>query len=203
MVTQDELTKIRELLDPLENWHHDCHSASNMIVQAQPFTCRVARGFCDGVGSQHSWVVVGKDCFDINAEIIDPTLWSYDSEIEGIYLSSNMNGRYRPHGQGSIWEWGRPVAGDGEPIELEATKPPWSEDACAFLDALGPLDREGWARLTQAPVEEWPAAEILAGINKTVGPLVPIDIIGMITTENPGGVYLPVGREAEFEPERD
>ena len=47
--------------------------------------------------------------------------------------------------------------------------------------------------LAHAPVEMWPAAEILAAIENTeeLHGRVPIDIRGMLTDENPGGLYLP------------
>jgi hypothetical protein len=190
------LTKVRKALDaPIKDYAHQCHVASLRIVDGVDFDCRVARGFCEGVGSQHSWVVLGLDCYDRKAAIIDPTLWSYDSTVKGIWTGTMEDGRHTPHGTGSIWTWGRPVSGGGEPIELEPTQP-FSDDALLFLEMLGPLDRTGWARLANAPVEEWPAAEILPAINNTVGPLVPIDIIGMLTDHNPGGLYLP-GPEKE------
>ena len=200
MISQKMLAEVRKALEPLDHWHHHCHGASVAVVNAELFTCRVARGWCDGVDGQHSWVVTGKDCYDVDAEIIDPTLWSYDPEIKGVYLTTNMNARYKPHGQGSIWDWGKPEAAAEEPIQLDPGDKPFSDQAKLFLDMLGPLDRKGWATLAHAPVEEWPAAEILPAINRTVGPLVPIDIIGMITNENPGELYLARGHEDEFAP---
>lgn len=186
--TKELLTEVEMQLSPLERWSHDCHNASIFIVRAKIFpTARVARGWCEGIGSQHSWVVLGDDCYDQDATIIDPTLWSYDEDVTGVW--TGVLGRHIPHGAGSIWEYGKPISGGDKPIKLKP-KRPFSDEAKRFLLMLGPLDREGWARLAHAPVEDWPAAEILPAINETVGPLVPIDIIGMLTDENPGGVYL-------------
>ena len=146
------------------------------------------RGTAAVIG-QHSWVVVGKDCYDRDARIIDPTLWSYRDDIEGIWTGTLKDGLHSPHGAGSIWNWGRPETGGGEPVELEFKTLP-SADCRRFLDLLGPLDAHGWKMLAHAPVEGWPAAEILPAINDTVAEVVPIDLIGMLTDRNPGGLYL-------------
>lgn len=198
--TKKKAAEARKVLEPLANWFHHCHGASKAIVEADLWTCRVARGFCEGVTSQHSWVVLGKDCYDPSAGIIDPTLWSYCDDIEGVWTGTMKDGLHTPHGAGSIWKWGQPVAGDEDPIELDPGETPFSQAALDFLELLGPLDRMGWGRLANAPVEGWPAAEIMPAINRSVGPLVPIDIIGMLTNENPGNLYLPNGREDEFTP---
>jgi hypothetical protein len=198
-VTQEMIREAKKALAPLDGWARHCHGASMALVEAELWTCRVARGVCEGVGAQHSWVVIGKDCYDRDAGIIDPTLWSYRDDVDGIWTGSMNDGLHIPHGAGSIWEWGRPVAGDEKAIELVPDMP-FSEAALDFLDMLGPLDRMGWGRLANAPVEGWPAAEIMPVINACVGPLVPIDIIGMLTNENPGNLYLARGREDEFTP---
>lgn len=191
LVEPETLNRIEHLLDPLDRYAHNCHSASLAIVNAELFeVARVARGFASGVESQHSWVVVGDDCYDKSAPIVDATLWSYVPAVEGVWVGTIEDGGHEPHGAGSIWEWGKPTSGDGEPILLEPREP-FSREAQNFINLLGPLDRQGWALLASAPVEHWPAAEILPAINDTVGPLVPIDIIGMLTDQNPGGLYLP------------
>lgn len=192
-----DLKPVEEVLAPLDLWNAQCHAASCAIVNAEVIPgARVARGFCTGVVSQHSWVILGGDCYDLNATIIDPTLWSYDDSVKGIWVGSMADGRHTPHGSGSIWDWGQPQSGGEEPIELKPREP-WSKDAELFLELLGPLDRTGWARLANAPVEAWPAAEILPAINDCVGPYVPIDIIGMLTDRNPCGLYLPGDEEEE------
>ena len=178
---------------PLDAWAHQCHGVSLAIVRAgvlgQP--CRVARGRCRGVGSQHSWVVVGLDCYASPALIVDPTLWSYVPEVEGVYLGDDRPHGHAPHGAGSIWNYGRPAPPTGPVIEL-AGAGSLSRSARDFLDLLGPLDRSGWSVLANSPVEGWPAGEILAAMHRTVGlsHFVPIDVLGMVTDLNPGGLYL-------------
>lgn len=197
MITSKMLTEARKVLEPLDRWHHDCHGASFAIVNAELWTCRVARGMCKNVGSQHSWVVMGTDPYDKEADILDPTLWSYDDEIVGVLASSMENGLHTPHGAGDIWEWGKPSAAVDEPVELAPPNGAWSDDAKLFLELLGPLDWNGWATLANAPVEGWPAGEILSALQQ-VRPLVGIDIIGMTTNQNPGGTYIANGHEDEF-----
>ena len=182
-----------EVLAPLEDWAYRCHAASVKLVRhGELGVCRVARGGCTGVRGQHSWVVLGDDCYAKRAAIIDPTLWSYDDTIEGVWVGSYRDGRHWPHGKGSIWDWGRPNHPTGPVVTLTPRKP-FSPSAEIFLEMLGPLDFEGWVLLAHAPVENWPAAEILDAIENTEGlrGRVPIDILGMITDLNPKGLYLP------------
>jgi hypothetical protein len=189
-----------EVLAPLEDWAAQCHAASVKLVQSGRFdVCRVARGSCTGVGGQHSWVVLGDDCYDMDATLIDPTLWSYDDTVTGVWVGTYRDGKHTPHGKGSIWAWGRPDEATGPVIEL-TPREPFSQSALDFLELLGPLDREGWIMLAHAPVEFWPAAEIIDAMcetphptipNQTLEGYVPIDIVGMVTTRNPGGLYLP------------
>jgi hypothetical protein len=193
-------------LEPLDRWAHQCHAASVHILPAIPpeLKPRVARGTCSGVGGQHSWVILGGDCYDTQGLVIDPTLWSYNPDVSGVWYG---RGRHRPHGAGSIWEWGRPPRADEtgeEPLELTPSKP-WSAEARGFLEMLGPLGLRGWIALAHAPVEGWPAGEIVDALcntrdprvsgeqktNTTLGGYVPIDIIGMTTDRNPSGLYLP------------
>jgi hypothetical protein len=175
----------------LEDYAHQCHQASVQVVRSKLLTpSRVARGTCEGVGSQHSWVVLANDCYDDDAIIVDPTLWSYDESVEGIWVGSYRDGRHRPHGKGNIFEWGRPHPAVGEPLEL-TPREPWSLDAQDFLDLLGPLDRMGWTTLAHAPVEGWPAGEIIDAMCESgLEAVVPIDIVGMVTDRNPNGLYL-------------
>ena len=186
-----------EALAPLERWAHQCHGASLHLVRSGVLgEARVARGSCKGVGGQHSWVVLGDDCYDPDATIVDPTLWSYDDSVTGIYVGPNLD-RHTPFGTGSIWQWGRPDHATDTPLLLTPHKP-WSREASRFLDLLGPLDKAGWINLAHAPVGAWPAAEILDAMYVTPDPTVPgntlagyipIDIVGMLTDRNPGGLY--------------
>lgn len=187
---------------PLTDFAHDCHAAAVAIVRSGALgrPCRVARGFCPGVGGQHSWVVVGMDCYDENAIVVDPTLWSYDRELSDrepyVFVGRAHERPHTPHGDTrNIFAWGRPDYPTGPAIELDRTGLSW--DACAFLDLLGPLDRKGWAQLAHAPIGGWPAGEIYGAMwrSDTLGGLVPIDLIGMLTDINPGGLYLPVDDE--------
>jgi hypothetical protein len=188
------MNSIKEMTDaiaPLDQWAYNCHQASLALVQSDAIGefARVARGWANGPVGQHSWVVVGHDPYDRNARIVDPTLWSYRDDVEGIWVGSAKERQHVPHGAGSIWDWGQPEAVTDEVVELEFKTPP-SKACRQFLDLLGPLDSHGWKVLAHAPVEGWPANEILPAINDTIGQVVPIDIIGMTTDLNPGGLYL-------------
>lgn len=178
-----------KVLRPLNKWRRNCHGASKRLVDAGVGDC-VARGTCHGVGSQHSWVVIG-DPYKPKL-IIDPTLWSYRNDVKGIYIGSPDVYHHRPHGSGSIWQYGQPVKGNGNIIRLTPSTP-LSRDALGFLELVEPLDREGWARLANCPVEDWPAREILAAMDDTreLSALIPIDVLGMLTNRNPSGLYLP------------
>jgi hypothetical protein len=178
----------------LDQFGADCHRASLSLVLSGALgsNCRVARGTCEGVGGQHSWVVLGWDCYDKNATVVDPTLWSYDETVEGIWTGKASERPHEPFGAGSIWQWGRPNDPTGEILALDPDFE-FSSAALGFLDMLGPLDFEGWAVLAHAPVGGWPSEEIFKAMyrDKRFSVLIPIDIVGMATDENPRGLYLP------------
>lgn len=186
--------EVLEILGDLNKWSHQCHAASIHIVKALPAgTARVARGSCRGVGGQHSWVVLGMDCYDPTTKIIDPTLWSYDDKVKGVYYPNlrERESRYHPHGEGNIYAWGKPVPGGGKVITLDTKG--MSDEAVRFLKMVGPLDALGWMRLfSNAPVQGWPAGEIMerAHWHPQIGGLIPIDRLGMLTDLNPHGLYL-------------
>lgn len=176
-----------------DRWWRNCHAASLAIVQSGIFPgARVARGSCEGVGGQHSWVVLGSP-YDREAEIIDPTLWSYDSDVTGVWRGKRvgLGWRHRPHGDGHYFIGGRPNHWGGDTIRLTPTTP-LSEDARDWLEMIGPLDRQGWAQMAHLPVDGWPAAEIIAAMDDTddLSVLIPIDILGMVTDRNPSGLYM-------------
>jgi hypothetical protein len=179
--------------EPFAATAHRCHAVSLAIVKSGilPDGARVARGTCRGVPSQHSWIVVG-DPYALGVPIIDPTLWSCDPTVKGVWHGRATNrGRHISHGgAGSIWSYGKPVHSGGETVPLTPAAP-LSSSARAFLDLLGPLDRRGWMMLADAPVLGWPAAEIIGAMVDTKGlcALVPIDRVGMLTDRNPGGLY--------------
>ena len=183
-------TRALEVLDPLDQWKHNCHGASLALVKSA-IGGRVARGWCLGVMSQHSWVVLG-DCYDYKAVIIDPTLWSYDPKVKGVWVGTLAHGKHKPHGVGSIWAYGKPAPPVDAPIKLRPKKP-LSGNAQFFLALVGPLDYRGWGTLANGPMEDWPAGEILAAMDDTpaLSALVPVDKLGMLTDRNPGGLYLP------------
>lgn len=174
---------------PLEAYAYKCHEASIALVQSGALgQSRVARGTCPGVGGQHSWVVLGDDCYDEEAHVIDPTLWSYVDEVEGIWEGPASTRPHLPFGKGHIFLWGMPQSGGGEPIQLEGLDP-WAQ---RFLDVLGPLDEHGWRQLAHAPVEGWPSKEIITAMyaHPRLKGWIPIDIVGMATDLNPAGLYL-------------
>lgn len=175
------------------DWAHDCHSVSLAIVQSDLFEqARVARGSCFGVGGQHSWVVLGDDCYDPRAPILDATLWSYDDQAEILWRGPwGPPGLHHPHGQGHFLAGPPPYPEGGEPIRLRDAGR-LSFGAARFLQMVGPLDAMGWARLGKLPVQGWPAREIIEAMLDTpaLKALVPIDIVGMVTDRNPDGLYL-------------
>jgi hypothetical protein len=175
---------------PLTSFAHRCHEASLALVKAMG-TGRVARGSCSGVGGQHSWVVLGHDVYDPEAEILDPTLWSYIDRDPFIWRGTLRAEMHRPHGSGSIWEYGMPTSAGGPEIPAPAGLDP---SAQMFLDMILPLDLTGWAQLANAPVGGgWPAKQIIEAMygDPVLRPLIPIDIVGMATDLNPEGLYLP------------
>lgn len=190
------ITEIEKAIDiPVAEWSHQCHAISLAIVKSGALGtfARVARGTCEGVGGQHSWVVLGYDCYAKDVNILDPTWWSYNDQEPFLRqrVGLGKESGYRPHGLGSIWQWGQPVPGDGPVIEL-TPKFKLSRQAQSFLDIMDPLDRKGWAVLSSAPVQEWPSAEIFAAMDDTpeLTALVPIDKLGMLTDRNPSGLFL-------------
>jgi hypothetical protein len=183
-------------LAPLDRWSARCHEASLELVRSGVLgKARVARGGCGAMMGQHSWVVLGDDCYDDGAVIVDPTLWSYDEGVEGVWVGTYRDGRHRPHGKGNIFQWGRPNKATGEVVEL-TPREPWSREAEMFLNLLGPLDHEGWIMLAHAPVEGWPAGEIIDAMYESgFAGYIPIDIVGMTTNRDPRGLYLGGGQE--------
>lgn len=193
---QESVESIAHAIDiPVEKWRHQCHAISLAIVKSGVLGTfsRVARGTCEGVRGQHSWVVIGEDCYDDQANILDATWWSYNDQEPFLrrQVGLGKESGYRPHGLGSIWQWGQPVPGNGVVIELTPSFE-LSNVAKSFIDIMDPLDRQGWAVLSSAPVQGWPAGEIFAAMDDTpeLQALVPIDKLGMLTDRNPSGLYL-------------
>lgn len=187
------LTDIEKHAGPWESWAQQCHAVSLAIVRSGLLTtsdARVARGAARGVFGQHSWIVLGTDCYDPRAELLDPTLWSYDHARSPLLLVTDMTREtHRPHGFGSIFGCGMPCSGGGEPIELDPAS--LDADARSFLRLLGPLDIRGWMQLLHSPVGGWPADKIVAAAyaDQRLRALIPIDLVGMLTDLNPEGLY--------------
>lgn len=186
-----DTAKVNKALGSLEKWYHRCHEASLELVRSGVLLegARVARGFHTSVLGQHSWVVIG-DPYAADVTIVDPTLWSYlEEQLAFVEISSGLDSRYRPHGAGSIWEYGAPRKPVDTIIELRVEL---SKDARRFLDVIGySLDRAGWSDLAHSPVGGWPSAEILGAMfdDERLSALVPVDVIGMVTDRNPGDLY--------------
>lgn len=201
-----DIPAIEKAIDiPFEKWAHQCHSISYQIMCALAPEGRIARGWCDNVGSQHSWLVLGQDCYDQDTTIIDPTLWSYDDKIEGIWTGTMRDRpRHLPFGWNggrTMFEWGCPIPGDGPNIEL-TPQVPLSGMAMTWINLFhrqvgDRLDRQFWSNLVNhAPMTGWDPGEIIAAVadTKEIAACVPIDILGMVTDRNPSGLYL-VGPE--------
>lgn len=190
-LTKPQLNDLINNIGGLDQWAQRCHECSLALIRTKllPKEARVARGWCDGVGSQHSWVVIGNP-YDEHAPILDGTLWSYTNEDPELKLYSEGSERHVPHGSGHIWDHGIPDAPTTEIIELES---PLSDEANQFLKLIAPdgLDFKGWWFLSHAPVGGWPSDEIIGAIlaDDRLRALVPIDIAGMMTDTNPGELY--------------
>ncbi len=180
---------------PSSEWYGRCHEVSMAFLRAGVVKGRVARGWCLRVPGQHSWIMLGDqpedvDCYSPETPILDPTLWTYDKTVEGLWEGTLLDGRHSPHGLGSIWDAGQPVPGNGPPIP---PPPGLSVTALAFLQLLPPLDAVGWAGLLTRPVQGWPSKEIVTRAleSDALAAFVPIDIVGMLTDTNPQGLYWP------------
>jgi hypothetical protein len=176
-----------------EYWAGRCHAISLKLLRSGAVGHgRIARGWADGIHSQHSWIVLGDDCYDKDAVVVDPTYWLALNRMTAytILVDYARNLDRAPHGDGSIFDVEKPSNAGGPIIRL-TPKTPLSADALAFLRMLGPLDHRGWMQLGNAPVHGWPAAEIIAAMDDTprLRAIPPIDILGMITDKNPGMRY--------------
>lgn len=205
--------KVAEAIDwSFPEWAGQCHAVSLRIVKSNVLPDlgypdrRVARGYCSGVMGQHSWIVLGHDPYDPTTPIVDPTLWSYRDDVDGIYVGPQQRYGHIPHGgRGTIWAYGRPPAPVHKPIPLPAdimARLPHS--AQVFLSLCGQMDWHGWSFLANAPVAGWPAAEIVAAMDECyeLSGVVPVARLGMLTDRNPGGLYLPNGQCVQAERQR-
>jgi hypothetical protein len=176
---------------PSGEWDRRCHEISLKVLRTGLFgRGRVARGVCAGVGSQHSWIVLGDDVYDDSAPVVDPTLWTYRDDVDGIFAGFVEEYGHVPHGSGAVFMARMPRHYGGPDIELTPAEP-LSVSARHFLSHLLPLDLRGWGEVAHLPVEGWPAAEIITALCDTpgLGVLVPVDIVGHLTDRNPGNWY--------------
>lgn len=175
---------------PLDRIAQHCHAVSLAIVRSGLYPgSRVARGTAKGVGGQHSWVVVG-DAYDPDAPLIDATLWSYDPTVTGVWEGTYRDEVHRPHGWGHFLRGVAPQHHGGATVHLARDPGPAARQ---FLSSIGaPFDVKGWIQVASLPVQGWPAREVIEAMldTPTLSPLVPIDIAGMLTDRNPGGLYL-------------
>lgn len=170
--------------DPGTGWQNRCHEISLALLRTGEFgRGRIARGSAEGIGGQHSWIVLGDDVYNDAAVVVDPTIDPHKIVVDYAACLTNT-----PKGAGSIWAWGKPWAHSARYVELAV---PVSPEAEVFLDKIGSLDLLGWMQLADAPVEDWPAAEIVAAMLQTpeLKAAVPIDVAGHLTDTNPGGLY--------------
>jgi hypothetical protein len=192
MISDALLVEIADKIGGLDQWRFQCHAASLAVIQTGllPEGARVARGGCPGVPSQHSWVVLGGNCYDSEAVVLDPTLWSYTRAQPYIYRGKAKARPHLPHGSGSIWQFGRPDDPSGPVIALGKRL---SENAETFLKLAAPkgLDLNGWRVLANSPIGGWPAAEIIDAMadNPHLVAVIPVDILGMVTDRNPKNLY--------------
>ena len=184
-----------EIGRPATEWANDCHRISLAVLRTGRFgPGRICRGWAPGIGSQHSWIVLGDNRYDLDATIVDPTMIATGGppgREAVILVGTAAKLGHRPHGYGLAWNAPMPEAGDGTPIALTPTAA-LSREAREFLDSLGPLDLKGWMGVAHLPVMGWPAGEIFAAMNDTrpvLSCLIPIDILGMTTDLNPKGLY--------------
>lgn len=206
-----EPDRLAELIGlPVGRWVGRCHEVSLALLKTGEFgPGRVARGNARNVTSQHSWIVLGEDVYDEHAVIVDATnpvfhkLYNVGGQKGSpVLVSARATGiTHWPHGMGYIWSAGPPQCGGEKAVKLTPggiAGGPLSDAAQDFLQQLGPLDRRGWSNLANGPMQGWPAGEIIAAMDdtKALRALVPIDILGMLTDRNPGGLYLAGGEPA-------
>lgn len=180
-----------ESLGDMVQWRNQCHAASLHVVRSGALgpEARVARGFHGLVSSQHSWVAVGYP-YSTNVFIFDPTLWCHAGKLPvpmyGTWVELGM--MHWPKGLGHYTRNGPIPAATEDPVDLGCEL---SVDAQRFLDRIGPLDWRGWHHIATMPVEGWPAAEIIGAMRKNpkLKGFPPIDVVGMLTDENPNELY--------------
>lgn len=191
-VTPYTQEQILRLLSPPEFWKTQCHAASLKVVRSGllPNGARVARGFAPGVRGQHSWVVIGNP-YAPHSTIVDPTIWGYLGAAQAhVVVSTLAASGYHPKGGGMLTALHAAPVRTGARVDLPGNLSP---RATKFLRKVAPegLDWGGWAWLANSPLGGWPSKEIITAMAHIpdLRPLIPIDVIGMLTNLNPGNLY--------------
>lgn len=185
------LPQVQDAIGSLDGWAKNCHGASLALVRSGllPEGSRVARGVAKGVGGQHSWALVTPEMvYDPLTWVVDLTLWSYVPAAPRLYIAKARAWPHRPFGQGRLNYLGPPPEGPVIPLDV-----PITNGAKMFLQMYAPtgLDLKGWMILLGGPMQGWPSKEIIGAAYRTqeLKKVVRIDLVGMLTDENPGSLY--------------
>jgi hypothetical protein len=183
---------VENLIGPIEAFYHNCHGASLALVRSGllPEGSRVARGFVRGVRSQHSWALVAPDMvYDPQTYVVDLTLWSYVNDAPKLYIAKASKWPHVPHGQGMLRQGSYSVL-NGPVIKTDVELSPGAQ---SFLDLWAPrgMTMDNWRLLLNSPMQGWPSREVVLAAYKTkaLSVLIPIDIVGLLTDENPNSLY--------------
>lgn len=183
----------RAIDTPRELWQNRCHEISLALLKSNLFDgveARMARGAGMHIGSQHSWIVTGRDVYDDKAIVVDPT-WSSTVMSKPLVMFVPNLTAHRPHGYGEFEKY--PPHGDGEEIGPPDPSQRLSDWIKVARLANGePLDLKFWVGMVHGPMLGWPSAEVvdwLCSVSTMVA-FVPIDLQGMLTDRNPNGLYL-------------
>lgn len=187
------VSEVEKAIDtPRELWANRCHEVSLQLLKSHLFEdvdARMARGWGMQIRGQHSWIVLGDNVYDDETYVIDPTWSATHSNKAMIMFVKNLT-VHRPHGYGVLSTFPESSGGD----ELVPDDP--SPSVKSWLDlariVVGPLDRKFWLGLFNGPMQGWPSRELVAWGYGQEGlrALIPMDIVGMLTEENPMGLYL-------------
>jgi hypothetical protein len=183
--------EIEQAIGPIERFHSQCHAASLALVRSGLLPgegWRVARGWARGVGSQHSWAVQGNP-YDPKSLVVDITMWSYQKHLPRVYVTRNAVA-HEPHGFGHlvpkvVFEPSTPLVTDFPMDKLSPDTQLWFR--MRYPQGIGWAD---FSRLMNGPLLGWPSKEIVSATTGTkLAVMVPIDVRGMLTDENPGELY--------------
>jgi len=182
---------------PRDRWSRQCHAVSLAIVRSGLVKGRVLRGYCDGVEGQHSWIALdtANDAFEREVEILDPTLWSYDDKVKDYLWWGTNLARHRPHGSGRFFDYGCPI-GDGKDIVGLNTCGIPGNRILRIMESTGfDYSLRAWSAFFNSGHFAYTAggaSDIIhaACFNTDLCALIPIDIVGNLTSINPDGLYM-------------